>query len=386
MHRRACAARGVTPSMPIRVGVIGCGQQGRKHLRGLRRLEESGKNIEIAAASDVYVPALESARALTGCRTYHHWRDLLEHPGLDAVIIAAPDHWHAAMGAAAVQAGKDVFCETPMALSKEEATAFRDAVRDSDRIVLFNVPEFFNPRWRAVQNFLRWGAAGPVRWIQCNCGNSRGATASNADAADFMPNLLDWEGFLGPASSQPFSVDRFLGWRKYWDYSHGVCASLLFNHLAVILHALGDVAPRLASSTGGVFAHGKQETPDAVLSNIECAGGTTVVLVAGPSNSNAPVTVIRGRDACVDLRGDVLRVTPERQRTQSAHPGRDTTAPTRTTEGKEENILADKTLRHWIDAVRNRAADGCNADIACHAQTALCMAMDAYRQTLAICA
>ncbi|HEX72914.1 MAG TPA: Gfo/Idh/MocA family oxidoreductase, partial [Candidatus Hydrogenedentes bacterium] len=265
MPHRTGVARSVAPSMRIRVGVIGCGQQGRKHLRTLRWLQEDEKSIEIAAASDVYDRALDEARALTGCRTYHHWRDLLAHPGLDAVIIAAPDHWHAAMGVAAVQAGKNVFCETPMALSVEEAMAFRDAVRASRKTVWFNVPEFFNPRWRAVQNFVRWGAAGPVRWIQCNCGNSRGAAASNADAADFMPELLDWEGFLGPAPAQPFSADRFLGWRKYWDYSHGVCASLLFNHLAVILHALGDVAPRLASSAGGVFAYGEQETPDAVL-------------------------------------------------------------------------------------------------------------------------
>ena len=203
MPHRAGFARNIEPPTRIRVGVIGCGHRGRQHLRVLRRLQAEGQNIEIVAACDVYDRALEEVRALTGCRTYHHWRDLLAHPGLDAAIIATPDHWHAAMGIAAVQAGKDVFCETPMALSVEEAAAFRHVVHDSDQIVRFNVPEFYNPRWHAVQNFVRWGAAGPVRWIQCNCGNSRGAAASNTDAADFMPELVDWEDFLGPAPPQP---------------------------------------------------------------------------------------------------------------------------------------------------------------------------------------
>lgn len=382
MQPRTGAAHGADAR--IRIGMIGCGQRGRQHLHVLRRLQADGESVEIAAACDVYDPSLDEARALTGCRTYRHWRDLLDHPGLDAVIIAAPDHWHAAMGIAAVQAGKDVFCETPMALSVEEAAAFRKVVRDSGRVVRFNVPQFHDPRWRAVQNFVRWGAAGSVRWIQCNCGNSRGAAASNADAADFMPERLDWEGFLGPAPSRPFSADRFFDWWKYWDYSHGVCAPLLFNHLAVILHALGDAAPLLVSSAGGIFAHGEQETPDAVLSNVECAGGTTVVLVAGPANGSAPITVIRGRDACVELRGDVLRVTPERERRRPVRIGASETSAVQKIAGKKEYSAPEKTLKHWIDAVRTRSGDGCNVDTACHAQTALCMAMDAYRRGVAI--
>ena len=117
-------AGAVHASDKIAVGMIGVGTQGRGHLGAL--LGNAG--VEVVAISDVVKERRDSAVEMAdkkyadrvkagtfaGTKAYPDFRDLLKHPGLDAVVIATPDHWHAIPCVLAARAGKHIYCEKPL--------------------------------------------------------------------------------------------------------------------------------------------------------------------------------------------------------------------------------------------------------------------------------
>src|SRR4051812_19225247 len=106
----------------IHVGVIGLGARGSHLLDLVLRRVRDPNDVEIAALCDVYQARLSRAAAkASGARTYVYHQELLEHKGLDAVVVATPDHWHAPITLAALDRGLDVYCEKPMTHTLEEA-------------------------------------------------------------------------------------------------------------------------------------------------------------------------------------------------------------------------------------------------------------------------
>ena len=87
--------------------------------------------MEVSAVCDVYQPNLEAGlkEASTGVRPFHDYRKLLDDKSLDVVIVATPDHWHARMVIDAVEAGKDVYVEKPLAHKIDEGFRIVEAVR-----------------------------------------------------------------------------------------------------------------------------------------------------------------------------------------------------------------------------------------------------------------
>ena len=121
------------PSDRVVVGVIGTGDLGRRH--HLARKLLPNPRIEVAAVCDVDQNhrdmAAQSVKERTGRRIgiYKDFRDLLERKDIDAVLIATPDHWHALIAIAAMEAGKDVYCEKPLTLTIQEGRAMVAAAR-----------------------------------------------------------------------------------------------------------------------------------------------------------------------------------------------------------------------------------------------------------------
>lgn len=124
----ACAS----PSEKVNVGLIGCRSMGFSDLKSFL---EDGNNVECVALCDVDANILESRAAdvekMTQKRPllYADFREMLDNPDIDAVIIGTPDHWHAHMTIMALEAGKHVFVEKPMAHSIEECYAMVRAAK-----------------------------------------------------------------------------------------------------------------------------------------------------------------------------------------------------------------------------------------------------------------
>lgn len=209
----ALAARSVWGANErLRVGVIGTGGRGQLLASEFKEL-----GAEVVAVCDVYEPHLEAGlkAASTGARAFKDYRKLLELKDLDAVVIATPDHWHARMAIDAVEAGKDVYLEKPMAHTIEEAFAIVEATRRTRRIVQIGTQR------RSYELFLRarecMQQVGEVRLVTSWWMNyQRGLTERPFRGA------IDWRSWLGPAPECPPDPKRFFNWYYFWDYSGGM--------------------------------------------------------------------------------------------------------------------------------------------------------------------
>jgi len=132
------------PSDQITLGFIGLGKQSI----GLRRNFDQTGQVRIITASDVdrtklnnfiqivnAAAAEKSGQAQTKiCQPYDDFRAVLDRDDVDAVVIATPDHWHAAMAVRAAQAKKDIYCEKPLSLTVAEGRAMVKAARKHKRV------------------------------------------------------------------------------------------------------------------------------------------------------------------------------------------------------------------------------------------------------------
>ena len=132
------ASRVVGANDRVRVGMIGLGGMGTVHLQAFMKQADDEKDIQVAAVSDIFTKRKNRARdiaKLTDKDVHHDYRDLLARNDVDAVLIAAPDHWHGQMALDALAAGKDVYLEKPMTHTLEEARAIVEAVKKYGRVL-----------------------------------------------------------------------------------------------------------------------------------------------------------------------------------------------------------------------------------------------------------
>jgi predicted dehydrogenase len=117
----------------VKIGVIGCGSIGTK-----RHLTEyaANPNVEIVAVCDKYEARANAAAEKFGGTPYTDYYDLLKHEGLDGVSVCTPNYLHAAISIAALEAGKHVLCEKPMATSHEEAKAMIAAAEKTGKFLM----------------------------------------------------------------------------------------------------------------------------------------------------------------------------------------------------------------------------------------------------------
>ncbi len=146
----------------IRVGVIGSGSVAcRIHLPGLRLCP----GVEITAVSSVDEDAAEK----TGVETvYRDYEKLLDHPNIDAVVIATPNHLHHEMALATSAAGKHVLCEKPLALNAAEATEMLEAANQTGRVHMTAFTYRYTPSVRYLKHLVDQGELGTIRVVRAS--------------------------------------------------------------------------------------------------------------------------------------------------------------------------------------------------------------------------
>jgi predicted dehydrogenase len=148
------------PSERIRLGLIGCGGMGRANLHNCVQYPD----VVVTGACDPWKSRRDAvvAQFPDTCRPYADYRELLQQPDLDAVIIASPPHWHALQAIAACEAGKDLFLQKPMTLHLGESLAIRNAVQRHQIISQIGTQIHAGDNYRRVVEFIRSGNLGPI--------------------------------------------------------------------------------------------------------------------------------------------------------------------------------------------------------------------------------
>ena len=154
---------------------------------------------QLVAVADVYEPHRNRAAAKTGQKTarFHDYRKLLEQKDVDAVIIAAPDHWHKQMLIDAVAAGKDVYLEKPVTHALEEGPEEVRAVEKSGRIVQTGTQKRSWPHYVQGKQIVASGGLGEVRLVEAFWHMNYGVGESNIPGSQTPPANLDWKAWLG---------------------------------------------------------------------------------------------------------------------------------------------------------------------------------------------
>jgi predicted dehydrogenase len=218
----------------INLGYIGTGKQNRYLVNQLGKCP----GVLAVAACDVDSRKLEWFRKiaananktnLTGqleISGYKNYRELLDRNDIDAVVVATPDHWHAQVVVDAAKAGKDIYCEKPMALTVAEGRAMVDATRKYNRVFQTGNMQRSWRDFRHAVELIRNGYIGEIKEVNVNVGNP----VVQCDLpTEPVPDYLDWDMWVGPSLfrgfnailSPPIEKDIYPNWRMYRDFGGG---------------------------------------------------------------------------------------------------------------------------------------------------------------------
>jgi predicted dehydrogenase len=227
------------------VALVGCGGMGRYKLGNFI----DTKQVNLVAVCDVDPAQLDLAVSgvrdrITGePKRVKDYRQVMDMKDVDLVIIATPDHWHAAPAILACQAGKDIYCEKPLSLTIHEAKVMVDAVRKHDVVFQTGSQQRSSPEFRRACELVRSGRIGKLQRIIVDVGGP----SRPCDLPEEAPEPgLNWDAWLGPAPKRPYNSvlsprgvhDHFPAWRDYQEYSGGMMTDWGAHHFDIAQWAL----------------------------------------------------------------------------------------------------------------------------------------------------
>lgn len=248
-------ARAKAPSDRVTLGFIGVGTMGRGHLGRFLGNDE----VEVVAVCDVVQERLENAAAMVekryaeriksgearGARKFGDFRELLALEGLDAVVIATPDHWHTIPCILAARAGKHIYCEKPLTHNIAEGRNLVDEI--SRAKVVFQTGSQqrseFGGHFRKAVEAIWNGRIGQVKRVRIGVGGP----AKPCDLpTEEIPSGTDWDFWVGPAPTRGYNEilcpkgvhKHFPQWRAYQEFGGGAIADMGAHHFDIAQWAL----------------------------------------------------------------------------------------------------------------------------------------------------
>ena len=363
--RRSAVAQEPGANEKVVLGVIGTGGRGTSIMRTAMRCA----GVEVAAVCDVYDERLNRAREVAGelAKPYADYRQLLERADIDAVIIATPDHWHHRIFVAAIQAGKDIYCEKPMSKTIEEGRQMVEAARASRQVVQIGMQRRSGQQYPQARKLIESGKIGRIRFVRAY--DCRNYTISDPfHPPEEFAGKIDWQRFLGPAPPHEFDPFRYFAWRWFWDYAGGLVTDVGVHVLDVVHWLTGNDTPRSVVCHGGVYELEYWQTPDVV--NVVFDYGThSVGLTFNFANKHQGNGIMfYGTDATMEVRGSTIYVFPE---------SGDASKPELSI---PEAGWVQEHVQNFIDCVRSRAEPAAPVELGYRSLLPLHLANMAYRE------
>ena len=350
----------------IGMGFIGLGGRGGGTLKHFLRPGVS----EPVAVCDVLKKRAEAWRGRLGggVAAYQDFRNLIARRDVDAVAIASPDHWHVPLTVAAVRAGKDVFCEKPLAVTVREGRALCDAVQRYGRVFLHGTHQrSFGPFRRACEMALN-GRIGKVHTIRV-C--ERGSWADKVRPPVPVPPELDYDLWLGQAPEIPYVGQATGGgaWQCRSDYTAGWISGCGVHPLDIAQWGNGTdrTGPVEIEGRGVYPTDGFNDTAMDWHVEMTYAGGVKLIFTSTHNNVNSPEVGARfeGTEGWVMAQGNASSIKAEPQSLLRSVIGPD-----------EIHLMhSDNHAMHFLECVRSRRETVAPAEVA-HRSTTLCLLSD----------
>lgn len=180
----------------INYAIIGVGGMGHGHLGHIMGLKQE-QNLDLIAVCDVWDKRRLKAANDAGipeAQSFRDYRKVLENKDIDVVIIGTPDHWHAPIAIAAMQAGKHVYCEKPMTRHLSEAFAMRETAKATGCLIQVGSQGCTDAKWHTAGKAVDDGKIGAVLWAQGGyCRNNPQGEWNWPIDASANPDNLDWK-------------------------------------------------------------------------------------------------------------------------------------------------------------------------------------------------
>jgi len=259
-------ARSIAANDKITFGVIGCNGMGWANTSSLLKMSD----VDLVAICDVDQNVIQRRLAdyeklrTNKPKTYIDYRELLKDKSIDAVVIGTPDHWHCKIMIDAVQAGKHVYVEKPIANSIAECNLMVSAQEKTGKVVQAGQWQRSGPHYRRAIEIVQSGVLGKIRLVKVWAyqGWMKPVPVVPDGAA---PAGVDYDLWLGPAPKRPFNANRFhFNFRWFWDYAGGLMTDWGVHEIDIALYAMQVNAPISVMATGGKLAYpdDASETPD----------------------------------------------------------------------------------------------------------------------------
>ena len=265
------SARGANDK--INIGWIGVGTRGNAGIQWLKTA--AGDSVKLTAVCDTYqgyiARAKDRVQTIWGNTpaTYVDYRELLADKSIDVVFIMTPEHLHHDMAIAALNAGKHVYVEKPLAHTIEEGWDIIKAWEKSGKVCQVGTQNRSSSLYRKAKEMIEQGMVGDVHYVRAfwyrNSANDNPAWRYVIPAEATEQNT-DWKRFLGNAPKRPFDKRRYFQWRLYWDYSGGISTDLLVHQTDIVNFMLSKTVPRTCMASGGIYrwtdSNDDRDTPD----------------------------------------------------------------------------------------------------------------------------
>lgn len=261
----------IPPSGRMNLAVLGCGPMGGGNMAAflkdprvrvthvcdpIAETKRHGYNAKTPHGRDVFKRRVDARYGTTSTKSVADFREVLDDPTVDAVLISTGDYWHAPMGVAAMKAGKHVFCQKPMTLGISEGWAMIDAAKKSGVTFQVGSQQRSTAEFRQAAEIIRNGLLGACR--RCTIGlcyahndalkqnYTRDCTPSPVPAC-FDPREEMWNLYQGPArhwenNAYIPAIHDPICWRWNSRMGNGSIADWGAHHFDILQWALGTDA------------------------------------------------------------------------------------------------------------------------------------------------
>jgi predicted dehydrogenase len=352
-----------SPGERVVLGIMGVNGRGSAIARGMM----AAKNTEIGYICDVDTRAAGRVGELVGevqkknPKVVGDFRRVLDDTGVDVLVIAAPNHWHAPATILGCSAGKHVYVEKPCSYTPEEGELAIAAARKNKRIVQMGTQRRSYPAIIEAMGKLHAGEIGRVLYARTWYNNRRASIGVGKPAA--VPDWLDWRLWQGPAPDRPFK-DNIVhyNWHWHWHWGNGELGNNGIHALDVARWGLDVTFPNRVTAGGGKYRYeDDQETPDTMMVTYDFPEKKTITWEGlswsplGPHDSGFGMS-FHGTEGSMVIRGAGYTIYDTKLKETGSGTG----------PGGDKDHFAD-----FLDAVRTGRLP--NADIEkAHRSTLLC--------------